>query len=144
MQRGFFFEGKDYSDAGWYCNNYPSISGCDSMVCLQLFVIIQYQPFETDTLYKFPSETISFSAPSGFEIYSWSPFIDLQCDDCQQNSTSTQEPITYVVTMTDATNVFEKRFYIKIKTVCQPEDVLIPNAFHPITTSSTMYLLWVK
>ncbi|MCB0659661.1 MAG: gliding motility-associated C-terminal domain-containing protein, partial [Saprospiraceae bacterium] len=127
----YTFEGKDYSDSGWYCTNYPSTSGCDSMVCLQLFVI-EYQPFESDTLYKFPNETIAISAPSGFEIYSWSPFIDLQCDDCQQNSTSTQVPITYVVTMTDASQcVVEKRFYIKIKTVCQPEDVLIPNAFSP-------------
>lgn len=127
----YTFEGKDYSDSGWYCTNYPSTSGCDSMVCLQLYVI-EYQPFESDTLYKFPNETIVISAPSGFEIYSWSPFIDLKCEDCQQNSTITQEPITYVVTMTDASQcVVEKRFYIKIKTVCQPEDVLIPNAFSP-------------
>ena len=127
----YTFEGKDYSDSGWYCTNYPSTSGCDSMVCLQLYVI-EYQPFESDTLYKFPNETIVISAPSGFEIYSWSPFIDLKCEDCQQNSTITQEPITYVVTMTDASQcVVEKRFYIKINTVCQPEDVLIPNAFSP-------------
>ncbi|MCF8248136.1 MAG: gliding motility-associated C-terminal domain-containing protein [Saprospiraceae bacterium] len=130
------FEGQTFTEEGEYCVSYPAPNGCDSTICLLLTVLdtaVFEIVFETDTLNLGDSLTLSIP-PGNYTSILWMANDSLlaDCTDSLSCTVFPTENTTYTATVTTPEGCGGSALQtITVIPDCDPEKVLIPNAFSP-------------
>jgi gliding motility-associated-like protein len=108
----------------------PTASGCDSVVTVNINILpppdVQISA-ASNSIYA--GDSVQLNA-SGAEFYLWTPPTNLSCTNCASPTASPQEPITYIVTGTDAAGCVSSDT-IKIDVDIRCNEPFIPTIFSP-------------
>ena len=121
------------TQSGQVCRTFTAANGCDSVHCVQATVVPLPQVSGQDTIFALPGQPVSLDGPGGFDNYVWFP-ADSTCLNCPHITVlpDSNGYFEYKLVVTDTEGCEgEVIFRVFVFPPCDPQRLLIPNAFTP-------------